>query len=247
VCTIIFKQENQERAFGMKQIFTIVMSMTLFFGVCSAGENLNLTDKKIRLSYSVGYQVGNDFLRQRKDINPDVLLKGVQDALADREPLMTHTEMRTTLINLQKAVAAAQEQEMLAQAEKNLEAGMAFLSENKKKEGVKILPSGLQYKVITKGAGMRPGEKDSVTVHYQGTLIDGTEFDSSYRRDKPATFRLERVIAGWTEALQLMKEGAKWQLFIPPKLGYGNKRTGSIEPNSTLIFYVELISVQHSD
>ena len=231
----------------MKHIFIIVLSLTLLFDVCLADENLDLKDKKTRLSYSVGYQVGGDFKRQGKDINPEVLLKGVKDALSGNEPLMTQKEMRTTLINLQKAVAAAQEQKMKTQAEKNLAEGMVFLAENKKKEGVKTLPSSLQYKVITEGSGKTPGEADSVTVHYRGILIDGREFDSSYRRNKPLTFRVDRVIAGWTEALQLMKEGAKWQLFIPPELGYGNKRAGKIEPNSTLIFEVELISIKTAE
>jgi FKBP-type peptidyl-prolyl cis-trans isomerase FklB len=221
--------------------------MTLLFDICLAGENLDLKDKKARLSYSVGYQIGGDFLRQGKDINPNVLLKGIQDALASTEPLMTQKEMRTTLINLQKAVAAAQEKKMMAQAQKNLAEGLAFLEENEKKEGIKTLSNGLQYKIITEGSGKTPGETDTVMVHYRGILIDGTEFDSSYKRNKPATFRVDRVIAGWTKALQLMKEGAKWQLFIPPKLGYGNKRAGNIEPNSTLIFEVKLISVKHGD
>jgi FKBP-type peptidyl-prolyl cis-trans isomerase FklB len=227
----------------MKYIFIIALGMTLFCGVCTAGDNLDLKDDKVRLSYSVGYQVGGDFIRQGKDINPDILLQGVQDAMAGKEPLTTQEEMRTTLVNLQRTIAAAQEQKMLVQAEKNLAAGMAFLVENGKKEGVKTLPSGLQYKVITEGKGKTPKANDTVTVHYRGMLIDGNEFDSSYSRGKPATFGVNRVIAGWTEALQLMKEGARWQLFIPPDLGYGNKRTGSIEPNSTLIFDVEFISL----
>jgi len=231
----------------MQNIFIIILNITLLIGVCSAGENLDLEDKKVRLSYSIGYQVGGDFIRQGKDINPDVLLKGVQDALADKEPLMNQKEMNITLINFQKTVAEAQKQKMIEQAKKNLEAGMAFLADNGKKEGVQTLPSGLQYKVINQGAGKAPGFSDKVTVHYRGTLIDGTLFDSSLRRNKPATFSVSGVIKGWTEALQLMKEGAKWQLFIPPDLAYGDKRTRSIEPNSTLIFEVELLDVKHAE
>jgi FKBP-type peptidyl-prolyl cis-trans isomerase FklB len=231
----------------MQIIFIIVFSITLLLGVCSADEYLDQKDKKVKLSYSVGYQVGGDFLRQGKDINPEVLLKGLLDALADKEPLMTHKEMRITLVNFQKNVAEAQKQKMIEQAKNNLEAGIVFLANNGKKEGVKTLPSSLQYKVIKEGAGRVPELNDKVTVHYRGTLIDGTEFDSSYRRNKPATFSVNGVIAGWTEALQLMKKGAKWQLFIPPDLAYGDKRTGSIEPNSTLIFDVELIELKKSD
>ena len=227
----------------MKQIVIALVNALLFFGVCSAAGKLDLKDEKVRLSYSVGYQVGGDFKRQGLDINPEMLLKGVQDALLGKEPLMSSQEMRTTLVEVQKTVAAAQNQKNKAQADKNLAEGKVFLAENAKKAGVKTLPSGLQYQVIKEGAGAMPKATDTVTVHYRGTLIDGTEFDSSYSRGKPATFGVGRVIAGWTEALQLMKEGARWQLFIPSKLAYGDKQTGNIEPNSTLIFDVELISV----
>jgi FKBP-type peptidyl-prolyl cis-trans isomerase FklB len=228
----------------MKQILIAVLSVALLSGVCRAGDKLDMTDKKVRLSYSVGYQVGGDFLRQGTDINPELLLKGVQDALLGKEPLMTPQEMRSTLVEVQKTVAAAQNQKNTAQAEKNLAEGKVFLSENAKKAGVKTLPSGLQYKVIKEGTGATPKETDTVKVHYRGTLIDGTEFDSSYSRGTPATFRADRVIAGWKEVLQLMKEGAKWQLFIPPNLAYGKRGAGAkIGPNSTLIFEVELISV----
>jgi FKBP-type peptidyl-prolyl cis-trans isomerase FklB len=228
----------------MKQIFIIFMSMTFLFGVCSADKNLNIEDRKVKLSYSVGYQVGSDFLRQGKDINPEVLLQGIQDALVGNDPLMTKQDIRTTLIDLQKNVAAAQAKKMIDQAEQNLAAGKAFLAENGEKEGVITLPSGLQYKVLTDGTGPTPTTSDTVTVHYRGTFIDGTEFDSSHKRNKPATFPVNGVISGWTEALQLMKEGAEWQLFIPPGLAYRDKRSGSISPNSTLVFEVELISIK---
>lgn len=225
-------------------IVVFLLSLLLLSGVCPAGEGPDLKDEKARLSYSVGYQVGSDFLRQGKDINPEVLIKGVMDALSGHGPRITHKEMRMVLTELQRDIVAAQEKKMREEAEKNLQAGRAFLAENGTKEGVKTLPSGLQYKIVTGGTGKTPGKTDSVTVHYKGTLIDGTLFDSSYRRNKPATFSVNGVIAGWTEALQLMKEGATWRLFIPPELAYGDKRTGIIPPNSTLIFEVELISVQ---
>ena len=228
----------------MKQMVIAVLSLALLSGICLADDNLNMKDEKVRVSYSVGYQVGGDFKRQGVDINPEVLLNGVQDALAGNDPLMPPQEMRTTLVDLQKKLAATQKQKMKAEAEKNLSEGKAFLEGNGEKEGVKTLPSGLQYKVIKEGSGRTPKADDTVTVHYRGTLIDGTEFDSSYSRGEPVTFRTDRVIVGWKEALQLMKEGAKWQLFIPPELGYGDKSAGRIEPNSTLIFDVELISVK---
>ena len=231
----------------MKQILIAILSVTLLFGICRAGDKLDMTDERVKLSYSVGYQVGGDFKRQGLDINPEMLLKGVQDSLLGKEPLMTPQEMRSTLAEVQKTVAAAQNQKNKAQVEKILAEGRVFLAENAKKAGVKTLPSGLQYKVIKEGFGAMPIATDTVTVHYRGTLIDGTEFDTSYSRGKPATFRVDGVIAGWTEALQLMKEGARWQLFIPPNLAYGEKGAGSkIPPNSSLIFDVELISVEPS-
>jgi FKBP-type peptidyl-prolyl cis-trans isomerase FklB len=140
---------------------------------------------------------------------------------------------------------AARQRESKERAEKNLAEGKAFLEENKKKEGIKTLPSGLQYKVITEGSGRTPKATDTVTVHYRGTLINGTEFDSSYKKGQPATFQVSGVVRGWTEALQLMKEGSKWQLFIPSELAYGERAAGpQIPPGSTLIFEVELISIK---
>ena len=215
--------------------------------VCLAGENLDFKDERVRFSYSLGFRIGGDIKRRDIQVKPELLLKGVQDAVAGNKPLMTQREMRSTLATLNKEIAAAQEQEMKARAEQNLAAGKAFLAEKAKEEGVTTLPSGLEFKVIKEGSGRTPESSDTVTVHYRGTLIDGTEFDSSYRRGKPATFRVEGVIPGWTEALQLMKEGARWQLFIPPELAYGDKRTQKIEPNSTLIFELELISIKSSE
>jgi len=231
----------------MKLVPIIILNMMLLSGLASAGETPDLEAEKGKVSYSVGYQVGGDFIRQGNDINPEVLLKGIQDAMDGNEPLMSKKEMRTTLTNLQKSVAEAQKQKMLERAEINLAAGKAFLAENRKKDGITTLPSGLQYKVLNKGSGKTPGETDTVTVHFKGTLINGAEFDSSYKREKPATFPVNGVIDGWTEALLMMKEGAKWQLFVPPELAYSDKRAGSIEPNSTLIFEVELLEVKHAE
>jgi FKBP-type peptidyl-prolyl cis-trans isomerase FklB len=160
---------------------------------------------------------------------------------------MSREEIRTTLTELQKRAVAARLSEQQEKAASNLAEGKAFLEENQKKEGVTALPSGLQYKVLKDGSGKLPKMTDTVTVHYRGTLIDGTEFDSSYSRNEPAAFRVGGVIRGWTEALQLMKEGSKWQLFIPPELGYGQRGSSAIGPNSTLIFEVELISVETTE
>jgi len=148
------------------------------------------------------------------------------------------------MAEFQQRMIARQQEMLRKEAETNLAAGNAFLEENKGKPGVVVLPSGLQYKVLEEGTGRTPTATDRVKVHYQGTFVNGEEFDSSYRRNQPAEFQVNRVIAGWTEALQLMKEGAKWQLFIPADLAYGERgRPPSMPPNSTLIFEVELIEV----
>jgi FKBP-type peptidyl-prolyl cis-trans isomerase FklB len=162
--------------------------------------------------------MGSDFKRQNLNVKPEVFLKGIQDALAGTEPLIEQQAMNKILVDLKRKVVTSQKAKRRKAAEKNLAEGKEFLAENKQKEGVKTLPSGLQYKVIKEGMGATPKATETVTVQYRGTLIDDTEFDSSYSRDKPATFRADRVIRGWGEALQLMKEGARWQLFIPPDL-----------------------------
>ena len=194
-----------------------------------------LKDQKDKASYSIGFDIGSTFKKQGMEVNPDVLLSGLKDALSGKEA-MTKEERE-----MQEKQAAATK----AAAEKNAADGEKFLAENKKKDGVKTTESGLQYKVITEGSGASPKATDTVVVNYKGSLLDGTEFDSSYKRKEPATFPVNRVIAGWTEALQLMKPGAKYELVIPAKLGYGERGAGrDIGPNSTLIFEVELLSIK---
>ncbi len=229
-----------------RALFAVVLLISLPV-LSFAADNKEVKEEKDRISYSVGYQVGGDFKRQGVTLNPDLFVKGVQDAMSGTKPLMTQQEMNSTLVDLKKKIMTAQREEQKKSAEKNLVEGKKFLEGNARKEGVTTLPSGLQYKVIAKGTGASPKKTDSVTVHYKGTLIDGTEFDSSYKRGQPATFRVDGVIAGWTEALQKMKPGAKWLLFIPPNLAYGERGAGSrIGPNSALVFEVELISVEAS-
>jgi len=204
-----------------------------------------LKSQKDKVSYIIGMDIGNNFKKQSIDIDPDLLAKGLKDALSGGKTLLTQQEMRETMAAFQKEMTAKQEETSKKMGEKNKKEGEAFLAENRKKEDVKTLPSGLQYKVITAGSGRKPQLTDTVTTHYRGTLIDGTEFDSSYRRGKPTTFPVSGVIAGWTEALQQMNEGSKWLLFIPPHLAYGDRGAGrDIGPNATLIFEIELISVQ---
>ena len=207
-------------------------------------ETTPLADENARINYAVGYQVGGDFKRQGLDLDLDIVVRGVADALAGTEPAMTEAEMREALQEVQQQVTAARQAKAEADAAEQRAAGQAFLDENKGKEGVQVTESGLQYKIIEPGTGKQPGPTDRVKVHYRGTRIDGTEFDSSYQRGKPAELRLDRVIKGWTEGLQLMREGGKAQFFIPSELAYGERgRLG----NQTLIFDVELIEVGQSE
>jgi FKBP-type peptidyl-prolyl cis-trans isomerase FklB len=202
-------------------------------------------DQKDKVSYSIGVEIGKNLKKQSVDVNSEFLVKGVKDAYAGGKFLMTDQEMAEALMAFQKEMMAKQQELAKKLGEKNQKEGEAFLAENKAKEGVTVLPSGLQYKVTKAGTGKKPKATDTVTVHYRGTLIDGTEFDSSYRRGQPVSFPVNGVIPGWTEALQLMEEGAKWQVFIPSKLAYGDRGAGpQIGPNATLIFEIELISIQ---
>ena len=206
-----------------------------------AQENLVLKNQKEKMSYIIGMDIGNNLKKQGIDIETNILIKGIKDAFTSAKSLLSEQEIRETLATFQKEMQAKQEEI----GKKNKKEGEAFLAENMKKEGVKTLPSGLQYKVIKAGTGKKPKLTDTVTAHYRGTLIDGTEFDSSYKRGKPTSFSVSGVIPGWTEALQLMEEGAKWGLFIPPNLAYGERGAGGmIGPNATLIFEVELVSIQ---
>ena len=230
----------------MKDVMAIILGISFLFtfAFCFAGEKPGLKDQKDKESYSLGYQFGQSLKLQGLDINLEVYTSGIRDALGGTKPPLSPEEMQKTVSELQQRIVAARQKELQELAGKNLAEGKAFLEENKKKEGVKTLPSGLQYKILKEGSGKTPKATDEVTVNYKGTLINGTEFDSSYKRGKPATFPVDKIIRGWTEALQLMKEGSKWQLFIPPELGYGDRGGGPIPPNSTLIFEVELISVK---
>jgi FKBP-type peptidyl-prolyl cis-trans isomerase FklB len=231
----------------MKHVLAIILSIGFLFSICYAGEKLELKNQKEKESYSLGYQFGQSVKAQGVDINLDIYASGIRDGMGGKESQMTAEEIRATITSLQQRLMAARQKELKEQAAKNLSESKAFLAENGKKEGVKTLPSGLGYKVLTEGSGKMPKAEDTVTVHYKGTLIDGKEFDSSYKRGQPATFKVKGVIKGWTEALQLMKEGSKWQLFIPPELGYGERGMGmQIPPNSALIFEVELISIKET-
>lgn len=235
---------EKKKGIAMKYIAAVILSVGFLFNICFAGEKPELKNLKDKESYSLGYQFGQSMKAQGVEIDLDVYSSGIQDALGGSTPLLSQEEVQKTVSDLQKRVMAAKQKALKQTSDKNLAEGRAFLEENGQKEGVKTLPSGLQYKILTEGSGKMPKATDEVTVNYKGELLDGTEFDNSYKRGAPAVFRVDKIIRGWTEALQLMKEGAKWQLFIPPDLGYGERGAGPVPPDSVLIFEVELVSVK---
>jgi FKBP-type peptidyl-prolyl cis-trans isomerase FklB len=207
---------------------------------------LVLTTQKQKVSYAIGMGLGKNLQRDSVDIDTTVLLRGLKDALANAKPALTDDEAKAAITQLQTEVRAKEEEKAKVAALENKMKGDAFLAANKTKEGVVTLPSGLQYKVVTQGTGPKPGPEDVVVCNYRGTLVDGTEFDSSYKRGEPIKIPVGQVIKGWTEAIQLMPVGSKWQLYIPSNLAYGERGApGSpIGPNSALIFDVELISIE---
>lgn len=200
----------------------------------------SLKDETDKINYSLGFQYGSDLSRQGVEARQDILIRGLMDAISGAQPQISQEQMRSILLDLRRKLAMEQQAKRAKELQQRAEEGRAYLAENAGKAGVVSLPSGLQYKIIKDGTGKSPGSQDSVSVHYRGTLINGTEFDSSYKREQPASFRLDGVIKGWTEGLQLMKEGAQWQFFIPPELAYGER--GNLA-NQTLIFEVELLKV----
>jgi FKBP-type peptidyl-prolyl cis-trans isomerase FklB len=233
----------------MKQGINIslaAVAMVLTLGACSGKEQtvVNMESLQDKVSYGIGLRIGRDFKAQQVDLKPDLLMKGIEDGLSGAEPLLTDEQIRETMVAFQQEMMEREKTRLEEASVKNAEEGKQFLEANAQKEGVVTLPSGLQYKVVTEGSGKQPAAEDIVKVHYRGTLVDGTEFDSSYSRNEPAEFPVGGVIPGWTEALLLMKEGAKWQLVLPPELAYGERGAGPrIGPNATLVFEVELLEV----
>jgi FKBP-type peptidyl-prolyl cis-trans isomerase FklB len=207
---------------------------------------LALTTQKQKASYALGVNIAHDLIRKgvKGSIDPAITARGLKDALAGSKLLLTDDQEKSALIQLQTDVRAAQDARAKEASGPARKAGEAFLAENKGKEGVVALPSGLQYKILTAGTGPKPTANDTVTCNYRGTLLNGKEFDGSEKHGGPASFPVSGVIKGWTEALQLMPVGSKWQLFIPPDLAYGDRGAGGdIGPGETLIFEVELISI----
>src|SRR5437870_12401418 len=224
----------------MKRFIDIISASLIAFPLFGQEKSPQLKDQKDKVSYSIGMQIGFNLARQKVDINPDILAAGIKDSLAGK-PQLTPDQVKDVMAQFEKDMEQKQKQ----LGEKNKTDGAKFLEDNKKKPGVKTTASGLQYKVEKEGTGSQPKATDMVTVNYRGTLIDGTEFDSSYKRGQPATFPVNGVIKGWTEALQLMRQGSKYQLVIPSNLAYGERAMGQdIGPNATLIFEVELQDVK---
>ena len=210
-----------------------------------SGTALTLKTPKEKTSYAIGLNIGKSLKKDSLDVDPNILARGLRDALAGGKTLLTDDEAKAAILALQGDLRKRMDAKMQADGSVNKKAGEEFLSANKTKDGVVTLPSGLQYKVLKEGTGPKPTASDTVVCNYRGTLLNNTEFDSSYKRGQPATFPVGQVIKGWTEALQLMPVGSKWQLFVPASLAYGAQGAGAdIGPESTLIFEVELISIQ---
>ena len=226
---------------------SIALSALIICSAAFAEDKPALKDAKDKVSYSIGLDIGTTLKKQKIDVNPDALSAGVRDAVTGAKPQMTDDQIKETMTTFSKELSEKQATASREASTKNAAVGEKFLADNKTKPGVKTTASGLQYKVLKEGSGPSPKETDTVVTNYRGTLIDGTEFDSSYKRNEPATFQVNRVIKGWTEALQLMKKGAKYQLFIPAGLAYGPQGAGAeIGPNATLIFEVELMDIKPS-
>jgi len=207
-------------------------------------EEQKFNSRKDKLSYAIGADFGRGLRWRRIDVNADLLVKAMRDALAGEKLLITDEEVTTTLKTLAEERKKDYEHAKMMLSEKNKKAGEAFFAENLKQDGVVTLPSGLQYKILKQGQGKKPTLDDKVVCQYRGTLLDGTEFDSSYKRNQPTTLPVKSLIKGWSEALQLMPVGSKWELYIPPQLAYGERVVGGIAPNAMLVFEVELISIQ---
>ena len=226
----------------MRRIMCLLLIM-IFTVTAAYAEDALKTDKE-KLGYAIGMNIGMNMKKQNVDADPEQIAAGLKSSFKGEETLLSEQEMGQLLAAYQQEMQMKQMAEAAAAAAENTAKAEAFLKENGAKEGVETLPSGLQYKVITEGTGSSPKAESKVEVHYKGTLVDGTEFDSSYKRGEPASFPVGGVIPGWTEALQLMKEGSKWELAIPPALAYGERGAPPvIPPNAALVFEVELLKV----
>ena len=231
--------------------FSTALAVWLAVGATQAADKPVLKDKKEKTSYSMGYNIGGAWKRQGiepGDVDLDILAAALKDVMAGKDSAISEQENRELLTAFQGELRTRREEKRKQLGEQNKKEGDAFFAKNKTEPGVQTLPSGLQYKVITEGKGPKPTTNDTVNVNYRGTLLDGTEFDSSYKKGQPATFKVTGVIPGWVEALQLMPVGSKWKLFVPSDLAYRERGSGpNIGPNATLTFEMELISIQTPD
>jgi FKBP-type peptidyl-prolyl cis-trans isomerase FklB len=232
----------------MRLLCVAVVAVALVAGQAVAAEKVGIKSEKGKRSYSIGYDIGTNisksFKQQSMDVDPRLFSNGVRDAFLGKKPALSEQEIKDTIAALQKELMAKRMTMIKELSEKNKKEGASFLAGNKKKAGVTTLPDGLQYRVIKQGAGESPTATSRVKVNYKGRLINGTEFDSSYKRGTPAEFDADKVIKGWTEILPLMKEGSTFEVVIPSELAYGERGQGAhIGPNATLIFEIELISV----
>lgn len=223
---------------------SLALALLLLSGTAMSDEPTTLNSATAKNSYAVGASLGGSVRQLTIEINRELVRQGFEDALSGSKLQMSAEEVRATVLQLQREQKEKKALVAKTAGEENLKNGEAFLDANKNKEGVVTLPSGLQYRIVKPGKGAKPTVQDKVVCHYRGTFIDGTEFDSSYSRQQPATFSVARVIKGWTEALQMMPVGSKWQLFVPANLAYGERGSGRIGPQTTLIFEVELIAIQ---
>jgi FKBP-type peptidyl-prolyl cis-trans isomerase FklB len=230
---------------SMRGIAAVAVIVGLFSGVAHAQSKPSLKTDQEKVSYSIGLDIGANFKRQSVELDSKALTAGISDGLSGAKPALSEDEVKKVLADFQQQMRTRLAAVAQQAADDNKKKGEAFLAENKKRKGVVTLPSGLQYKILKEAKGAKPKATDTVSTHYRGTLIDGTEFDSSIKRGEPAEFPVNQVIKGWTEALQLMPVGSKWQLFIPSDLAYGPQGAGNmIGPNSTLIFEVELLDIK---
>jgi|WetSurMetagenome_2_1015567.scaffolds.fasta_scaffold05593_4 FKBP-type peptidyl-prolyl cis-trans isomerase FklB len=229
----------------MRKLIAVALVFLLFGGEILAQKKGTPKTKKEKISYSIGVSIGKNMKAQGIDLDQGLLTQGIKDGLNNSKTVMSEKEMEDVMNAFQQEMVGKMQAKQKVSGEKNAKEGAAFLAANKTKEGVVTLPDGLQYKILKSGDGPKPTKEQTVKCHYRGTLIDGTEFDSSYKRGEPTEFPVGQVIKGWTEALQLMPMGSKWQLFIPSDLAYGQSGAGqTIGPNATLIFEIELISIK---
>jgi len=230
----------------MKYVLFLLLAVAMVACQSSPdGQKVSLKTEKDSLSYSIGAQIGESLKLGADDLDLNILAKGLRDAATGQEKLLPDEQVQKNMMKFQQTMRTKFQEDQQKKGEASKAEGEKFLEENKNKEGVVTLPSGLQYKVITPGSGPNPKATDQVVVNYRGTLLDGTQFDSSYDRGQPATFGVNQVIKGWTEALQLMQPGAKWEVYIPSDLAYGTRGAGQkIPPNATLIFEVELLEIK---